>query len=200
MKTGKPDRRTEKTRQSIINALGELMQEKKYSTITIQEIIDRANVGRSTFYSHFETKDELLICCIENVFEMLNQHITDCVEQGKNQSRILPVAELFEHIMENTRLFKGVMSSESTDLLFHKIQLYWNIRIEKHLNAQLSNGVQPKVPLDILANHITCSMIELLKWWMNSNTHYTPQQMDQYFQELINPCIRSAISSNDIIS
>lgn len=68
MKSEKTDRRTEKTRQSLLLALSELMQEKKYSNITIQEIIDKANVGRSTFYAHFETKDDLLGCCMEHVF------------------------------------------------------------------------------------------------------------------------------------
>lgn len=189
MKADKPDRRTEKTRQAIYNALSDLMQEKKYNNITIQEIIDRANVGRSTFYSHFDTKDELLISNIENIFEMLNEHITGCVEQAGNQSRLLPVAELFEHIMENSRLVKGLMSAESADLLFDKIQTYWNKKIEKYLNAKLAEGKEPKVPIIIMTNHITSTAIELLKWWMNHNMPYTPQQMDQYFQELINPCI-----------
>lgn len=169
------------------------MQEKKYSNITIQEIIDRANVGRSTFYSHFDTKDELLISNIENIFEMLNEHITDYVEQAGNQSRLLPMTELFEHIMENSRLVKGLMSAESADLLFDKIQTFWNKKIEKYLNAKLSDGKEPKVPIIILTNHITSTSIELLKWWMNHNMPYTPQQMDQYFQELINPCIHSSL-------
>lgn len=199
MKTDKPDRRTEKTRQSIFNALSDLMQEKKYSNITIQEIIDRANVGRSTFYAHFDTKDELLSSCIENVFEMLNQHITDCIEQKETQTRFVPVAELFEHIMDNSRLVRGVMSAESADLLFDKIQSYWNKKIEKYLDAQLSEGKEPRIPLAILTNHITSTMIELLKWWMDHNTSYTPQEMDQYFQELINPCIQSAISSDEFM-
>lgn len=196
MKNIKPDRRTEKTRQSLLLALSDLMQEKKYSNITIQEIIDRANVGRSTFYAHFETKDELLSSCIENVFEMLNHHLADYVEQGGNQIRLIPVSELFEHVRENSRLLKGLMSAESMDLLLHKVQTYWNKRLEKYLIAQLSNHKEPKVPLDILANHITCTMIELLKWWINYNMPYTPQQMDQYFQSLINPCIPYPISNS----
>lgn len=194
MKNVKLDRRTEKTRQSLLLALSDLMQEKKYSNITIQEIIDRANVGRSTFYAHFETKDELLSSCMENIFEMLNHHITDHVEHHGNQIRLIPVTELFEHVRENSRLLKGLMSAESMDLLLRKVQSYWNKKIEKYLIAQLSDRKEPKVPLDILTNHITCTMIELLKWWINSNMPYTPQQMDQYFQSLIYPCIHAAIS------
>lgn len=199
MKMDKPDRRTEKTRQSLLFALSDLMQEKKYSNITIQEIIDRANVGRSTFYAHFETKDELLSSCMENVFEMLNHHITDYVEHVDSQTRFIPVSELFEHVSENSRLIKGLMSIESTELLLYKIQAYWNKRIERYLISLLPEHTKPKVPLEILTNHITCTMIELLKWWINCNMPYTPQQMDQYFQSLINPSIHSAISGDEII-
>lgn len=199
MKAEKPDRRTEKTRQSLLIALSDLMQEKKYSKITIQEIIDRANVGRSTFYAHFETKDELLSSYIENIFELLSQHISSCVEQDVSQIRFIPVAELFEHVMDNSRLIRGVMNTESADLLLRKIQSYWNRKIETYLKTQLYDSIVPRVPLDILTNHISCTMIELIKWWINSNTPYSPQQMDQYFQELIIPCIHSAISRDVII-
>lgn len=195
MKTDKPDRRTERTRKSILMALSDLLQEKKYSNITIQEIIDRANVGRSTFYAHFDTKDELLTSYIESIFEMLNKHIAGCVEQAGTQTRFIPVAELFEHVKENSRMIRGVMSTESADILIGKIQAYWNKKIEKHLAAQLPQGKEPVIPIAILTNHITSTMLELLKWWLNHNTPYTPQQMDSYFQQLINPCIYAALSN-----
>jgi AcrR family transcriptional regulator len=189
MKMNKPDRRTEKTRQSIYNALIDLMQEKKYSNITIQEIIDRANVGRSTFYSHFDTKDELLKSCIENVFELLNDHFIKYIEETGNQTRFVPIAELLAHIMANSRKIRGIMSTESADLVFDKFRSYWNIKIEKYLEGRLPKNKEPRVPLAILTNHITSTMIELFKWWLNHNTPYTPQQMDQYFQELIYPLL-----------
>jgi AcrR family transcriptional regulator len=194
MKADKLDRRTEKTRHSLLTALSDLMQEKKYSNITVQEIIDKANVGRSTFYAHFETKDELLSSCIETIFEMLNQPITGCVEQTGTETRLIPVAELFEHVKENSRLIKGLMVMESSEIPLHKIQFYWNKKIEEYLCTQLTNSKEPRVPLDVLTNHITFTLIDLLKWWVNCNMPYTPQQMDQYFHALINPCIQSAIS------
>jgi AcrR family transcriptional regulator len=152
-------------------------------------------VGRSTFYAHFETKDELLASRIEDVFEILNKHFTDSDEHSGNQERFIPVADFFEHIRENMRLVRGVMSVESADLLFNQIQSYWNRKIEKHLASHLPEGHEPGIPLVILANHITSTMIELMKWWMNHNTPYTPQQMDQYFQKLIHPCVLEAMSA-----
>lgn len=198
MKEMKPDRRTGKTRQSISHALSDLMQEKKYSNITIQDIIDRANVGRSTFYAHFTTKDELFNCCVENIFEFLNQNVADSIEYTEQRTRILPVAELFEHVKDNRRLIKGLMSVESAELL-SIIQSYWNKKIDQYLKTQLPDGREPKVPIHLLTNHISYTMIELLKWWVNNDTPYTSQQMDLYFQELINPCISSVLSDKDSV-
>jgi AcrR family transcriptional regulator len=198
MKEMKPDRRTGKTRQSIYHALSDLMQEKKYSNITIQDIIDRANVGRSTFYAHFSTKDELLHGCVENIFEFLNHNIAASVEYTEQKTRILPVAELFEHVKENKRLIKGLMSVESEEFL-RKIQSYWNKKIDQYLKPQIPDDREPKVPIHLLTNHISYTMIELLKWWVNNDTPYTAEQMDQYFQELINPCIASVLSDTDSV-
>lgn len=122
---------------------------------------------------------------------MLNQQITDCVEQADKQQRFVPVTELFEHVKDNSRLIKGLMSSDSTDLLLDKIKAYWNNKIEQYLKGQLSGHRKSMLPLTLLTNHITSTMFELLKWWINNNMPYSPQQMDEYFQALINPCIPS---------
>jgi AcrR family transcriptional regulator len=187
------DRRIGKTRQVIQDALFTLMQEKQYNKITIQEIIDRANVGRSTFYSHFETKDDLLLSCIEHLLVILNQYIVDYVEMDSENSRLLPVAELFEHIKENSRLLKGIIKAESSELFFDKIQSYWNKSIENYLVSKLSEGAKPRIPLNILTTHITSTLINLQKWWVNNRMPYTSAQMDTFFQELVNPCIDSAL-------
>ncbi len=193
MRNNETDRRTVKTRQAIGDALFSLMQEKQYNKITIQDIIDRANVGRSTFYSHFETKDELLLSSIEHLLEILNQYLMNYLDAEEDKPRLLPVVELFEHIKENSRLMKGLMKAESSDLFFNMAQIYWNNKIEEYMNAKIPQNTEPVIPIVILTNHITSTLINLLKWWVNNKMPYTSQQMDRYFQELINPCIDSVI-------
>lgn len=183
----KPDRRIEKTRTAIYQALNDLLQEKKYPNITVQEIIDRANVGRTTFYSHFVDKDELLSSCIENIFESFNGHRTGQVTP-EHESRIIPVAELFAHIQENSRSIVGVLMSESGELLLNKFQNYWNKKIEPYLLEHLSNE-KPKVPIDMLTSYITGTLTELIRWWIKTGEKYTPEQMEQYFLTLISPSI-----------
>lgn len=190
MKMVEQDRRIGKTREAIKDAMFSMLQEKQYSKITIQDIIDRANVGRSTFYSHFETKEDLLFCCIENQLEMLNQYIVDYIEREGNSPKLLSVVELFEHIKENNKIMKGLMKADSSDIFFEKVQAYWNSKIEENLKSKMSEDTVPRIPLVILANHISSTLIHLLKWWMNNKMPYTSAQMDQYFQELVNPVIR----------
>ncbi|HYF81830.1 MAG TPA: TetR/AcrR family transcriptional regulator [Clostridia bacterium] len=194
MKNSEQDRRTVKTRQAIHEALFSLMHEKRYNKITVQDIIDRANVGRSTFYSHFTTKDELFLSSTEHLLEMLNRYIMSYIENRGDKPRLIPVVELFEHIEENSRLIKGLIKADGAELFFNKVQSYWNKKIEEYFLSKLPEGKEPKVPIAILTNHISSTLINLLKWWVNNKMSYTPSQMDQYFQELINPCIDSIIS------
>jgi AcrR family transcriptional regulator len=193
MKNNQEDRRTVKTRQAIQEALFSLMHEKQYNKITIQDIIDRANVGRSTFYSHFETKDELFLSSTEHLLEVLNRYIMSYVENRNDEHRLIPVVELFDHIKENSRLIKGLIKADGAELFFNKAQSYWNRKIEEYLLLQLPEEKEPKVPVSILTNHISSTLINLLKWWVNNKMSYTPSQMDRYFQELVNPCIDSVM-------
>ena len=67
------DRRRQKTRKAVFAAFEELVSKKRYAQITVQDIIDRADIGRSTFYAHFETKDSVLDAICTDLFS----HIFD---------------------------------------------------------------------------------------------------------------------------
>lgn len=193
MKNNEFDRRVLKTRRAIDEAFSSLMQEKKYNEITIQDIIDRADIGRSTFYSHFATKDELLFSSVEELLEILNQYIKNYLEENENTVESIQVVEFFEHIQEHSKILKGLFKTEGADFFFEKVEAYWNGAMEGYLQTKLPEGKEPKVPIEILTNHISSTLINLLKWWVNNQMSYTPLQMEQYFRDLINPCIDSII-------
>lgn len=188
------DRRTRKTSKAIQEALFSLMTEKQYHKITIQDIIDRADVGRATFYSHYPTKDDLLIRCIEHLLVMVKDYVASYLEHEGDKSRILPVTGLFEHVKENSRIIKGLLNSDKSDLFFAEMQKYCNESIIIYFTNRNKNLYNLKVPETILANHISGTVINLLKWWIQSNMPFSPSEMDSYFQELINPCIDSVLS------
>lgn len=186
------DRRVMKTRQIIFEAFYSLMKEKQYEKITVQEIIDRANVGRSTFYSHFVTKDELLKSSIEHMLQKLNLHMTQAMGDDDGQ-RLIPVVEFFKHIKENSRLMKALVKGKSADLFVGKVQDYLNERIEVHVCSLLPKGKESSVPIPILTNYISSTLIFLLKWWLENKMQYTPTQMELYFHELVVPSVQAVL-------
>lgn len=195
MKNNALDRRRMKTREAIHEALYSLMMEMQYNKITIQDIIDRANVGRSTFYAHYQTKDELLIESITHLMDILNNYIISYVDYNGDTTRLIPVTELFGHIKENGKMMRGLIKSNSADLFIEKAQSYWNEKLKTYLSQKLVDGQEPCIPIEILVNHISSTLINLLKWWVENRMPYEPSAMDIYFQKLINPCIQSVINA-----
>jgi AcrR family transcriptional regulator len=175
----KPDRRIEKTQSAIFTAFFELMQKKRYSGITVQDIIDRANVGRTTFYAHFPTKDDLLFASVDHMLLSMSEFLSGDV--------FLPTKDIFTHVQENSSVLKGLMNSENSGLLFARFKSLWSGRVEEYLT---SNSLDEKtLPVQIIAYHIVSTFFELVKWWVNTDMSYTDEQMETYYRALILPCL-----------
>ena len=107
------DRRQRKTRAAIFKALQTLLEQKQYSAITVQEIIDEANIGRSTFYAHFETKDDLLRSLCDEIF----YHVfTDLLPQEEDALKIknleLKLGHILYHLKENQVNIRGILAAD----------------------------------------------------------------------------------------
>ena len=84
--------------------------------------------------------------------------------------------------------------SESGTALFEKLKNYWSVRIRPMIEAHIPAGQNPKIPADMLTNHVISTMIELAQFWIQDGLRHTPEQMEQYFIELIQP-VMSSVSS-----
>src|SRR5436309_3572432 len=104
----KPDRRVRRTRDSLGDALIELMHEQRFEEITVQHVLDRAGVSRSTFYTHYRDKDDLFLSDVEEFLERMAGWLSRNKEQSR---RVAPVRELFSHVGER-REFRGVLVME----------------------------------------------------------------------------------------
>lgn len=176
------DRRTRRTKNLIYNAFTELLLKEKYSKITIQEIIDLADIGRSTFYSHFETKDELLKSMCTNIFDEM--HTNYNTESTGNYKLLL--IDILYHIKKNERIIKGVFLSESGELFIKYFKNYFSNRIEQHLLAGYDEKIAG-IPKNFLVNHICGSFLEMVKWWISEDMKYTPEELTRYFISVIYP-------------
>ena len=102
------DARVRRTRDALGDALVALMQEKAFDTITVQDVLDRAKVGRSTFYSHFSDKDDLLMSDTEEFFESVAMLLS---VRGDTSDSVFPVREFFGHIIEAKQFVDALMSA-----------------------------------------------------------------------------------------
>ena len=178
----KNDRRSQRTRQAIGDALVELMTEKGYDAISIKDIIERANVGRSTFYSHYVDKDDLFVSQMDRVMDMLSHHPQ---ERG---NPFFPSLGLFQHIQEQWKFFKSHAWGTGFDVLTKRLQKALSEKIEQRLVA---GGQTFDVPVSIIANFLAGSFLSMLRWWMDNKMTYTPEQMDEMFRKLALPGIDS---------
>jgi AcrR family transcriptional regulator len=192
MRNQKEDRRSQRTRQMLHRALFELMSEKRYDSITVQDIIDRANVGRSTFYAHYQDKEDLAMSGLEHMLDRLSEDFGQGTSKGE---RIVYTVRLFQHVQEQQQLFKALVMGRGFDLFFEKGQAYLSKRIETQVRALLPKGQKSQVPLPIVSNHVAGALVTLLKWWLDNKLPYAPERMDEIFHQLVMPSIRSAIDS-----
>lgn len=186
------DRRTQKTRAAIFLAFNELLSKENYSKITVQEIIDQANIGRSTFYSHFETKDALLKAIWTDLFSHVfsaNLHVqTEHHPSSSEESTQKMVSHILYHLLENRKNISGILSCESADLFLRYFKEYLELLIRNQiLHGEGSFSVP--VPLDFLINYISGSFIEMVKWWFQNDAKQSPDELAQYFCAVIFPII-----------
>ncbi len=175
------DRRQTKTRKAVFQAFVELLEEKGYPAITIQDIIDRADIGRSTFYSHFETKDDLLNVLCENIFDhaFSRNHEKENTHDFTGRMDLKgELAHILYHLSDSQGYVKGIMASESGDVFmrYFKDHLREVFAREKH---PCSYGIPP----DYAVEHSVCWFAETVRWWMEADRveKYSPEEVVEFF-------------------
>lgn len=184
------DRRQKKTRTAIFRAFSDLLAKKSYSKITVQEIIDTADIGRTTFYAHFETKDYLLKELCTELFDHIIQSTADCTHtHGLYSDSDAPESvfcHLLQHLQENDNKILDLLSCESSELFLR----YFKDSLKQLLISQtpnLGNQEHNPIPKDFLTNHISSSFVDMVQWWIKGGRKETPEQLTAYFEAVIKP-------------
>ena len=178
------DRRQRKTREAIFKAFVGLLSQKDFAQITVGEIIERADIGRATFYAHFETKDFLLKELCEELFCHLfdsmgsggtdHRHIFEC---DAPQSAFL---HLLQHLKKNDNNILDLLSCKNNDLFLQ----YFKRDLQKLVISQLSLFEARKnecLPDAFWINHITSTFVETVKWWIENGMKESPETITEYF-------------------
>lgn len=188
MKQEKADRRSRRTHQMVSDAFIELLLEKPYDAITVQEILDRAGIGRTTFYAHYFDKKDALESTTEKMMEVFSQQITH-VEAG---SGILPVLAIFRHVRQHWQVFQALFSHGGL-VLWETGQATLSNAIEQALLSYLSAKRSPSITLSTVSRYLAGAFFNLLKGWLEDEEPDTPEQMDQIFQQLVMPGVWATV-------
>ena len=182
------DRRQRKTREAIFNAFTKLLSDKDFNQITVGEIIDEADIGRATFYSHFETKDFLLKeFCQElfcHIFDTDNnemhkhKHIFEC---NGSESVFL---HLFQHLQKNDNNILSLLSSQNNEIFLRYFRTNLENLIENHLNL-FEHRKKKNIPEKFWKNHIVSTFVETIRWWIENGMKESPEVINEYFFAIV---------------
>jgi AcrR family transcriptional regulator len=185
-----PDRRVKKTLQLLQNALIELIPEKGYDAVTIQEILDRADVGRSTFYAHFENKDE--------VFEQRNRQLIDrqAIEgRMKSEDQTTPNLpfKLLLFIEDNRYFFKALLGKQGKGLLNQPVYDYLFTQAHQHITLLIPGAESDARKLDIIVHYYVNAFVGVLIWWLEQDLPISSQELGDLLKQLTLPGLREVL-------
>ena len=185
------DRRVQRTRKLLRDALMELMLEKGYDAVTVQDIIDRANVGRSTFYAHFVDKQQLLLSGVEQLRESLAQEPRVALAaQGRPGAPMLGFSlPMFQHAQSNYRLYQALVVKGGSAMVEQFARSMLTGLVHDELAALVPPGASLPIPLDVVILYTVSAFMALLKWWLDQKMPCSAEEVDQMFRALTMPGI-----------
>ena len=199
MRMKQHDRRVERTRTALKQALYELIDEKGYDQVTVEEITERANLGRATFYLHYRDKEDLLL---EDVINLVDQMVEETTgmpwlrwRQAPDGSipmpnRPPPMVLVFQHVAENAEHYRIILRGQGSYTVGERlreiiIQAIKDVGLARSQEGFPEREIQ--VPLDVIANYYAGSVMGLVSWWLENEMPYSPEKMAEYFQRLFFP-------------
>jgi AcrR family transcriptional regulator len=181
----KVDRRVRRTRQLLRTALLDAILEKGYERVTVQDIIDRADVGRSTFYAHFRDKEDLLFYGLEELREAF-----DPASQDPARS---PTLKVFEHFQKSRAVWQVMAGRRGAESFIRYLHRLLGELMRSHLRTRAPHE-QTQVPLEAIVEFATSTLIGLgTRWWFEQGTPLSPRAMDQLYRRLTEPGIRAGL-------
>jgi AcrR family transcriptional regulator len=172
------ERRRLQTRKRLIETTLQLVLEKGYEAISIQDITDRADLGRGTFYIHFKDKGEVVWTAFRDLFQDLEQEAHQTLDRRVPQVEYYGLLNIFSHADKNRDLYRVVFGGQGSAMLTTRVQDF----LAKAFLVDIQNAPEPaevnfNIPNEIEAQILTGMISRLLFWWLETPNRYTPQQM-----------------------
>ncbi|HXD08457.1 MAG TPA: TetR/AcrR family transcriptional regulator [Anaerolineales bacterium] len=192
MEHASKDRRIRRSQQLLQNALLALLKEKRYEDISVQDIIERADVARSTFYVHYADKDELLTGPHGIFAENLDQQLT--AHSAQPGASAFSSRTWFHHIQAQGDILKVIAKDSAMELAMKTLRGMIHRSVQEGMQAHKQIAQDAHMPLTLLEDYVSDTLMTLIKWWFRDGMKKTPEQMDAIFQQLVMPGISAVLS------
>lgn len=190
-KSIKTDRRAVRSKRLIIGALRELILEKDYDKISVSDIVERADIGRATFYAHFEDKDHLGRFLFGQLLAQIEQEIEFSLAENttkyNDNQQLVPSLALFRIAEEKHRWFK--LNAKTPEIGLGMLIQPLIERLEDRLNALGLSESEDEIPRRFVATYLASALIALLTDWVISDMPESPEVMDERYQTLAAPTL-----------
>jgi AcrR family transcriptional regulator len=177
MSINQNDLRVIKTKRGLREAFLRLLLEKGYDAISIQDIATEAEAARVTFYRHYKNKEELLVDCIDVIYEDLAGHIKGASNEDFRQG-YSPMLAVYKQIQEDGKIYRLLSTSRAGQFLTNRLIQLFARRITKQIEAHFP-AEQLLAPVEIIAYHTASALVGLTNWWLENDMPYSPEYMAQ---------------------
>jgi AcrR family transcriptional regulator len=186
----RPDRRVNRTRRLLKEALTDLILEKGYERVTVRDVLDRADVGRSTFYAHFVDKDDLLMTILAD----LDVPAPDTSSWTQDDPAFGWTLELFRHFGSGKRLFKAVASSQASALAREETIRRLEVLAEAELSRLRAARKLDPFRLQMMTRFLVGTFMGFMEWWMREENDGVPAEVvDHAFRSLVLPGVSNVL-------
>jgi AcrR family transcriptional regulator len=192
----KLDPRVVRTRQQLRAALVSLIEERGFDALTVQDITDRAELNRATFYLHYRDKHDLLENSLRDAIDEL---MSDLGASPDEQRQLVgdesprPIKAVFEHVAQHAQFYRVMLSAEGVPAFSAGVRDYMAEITLRWLTALQPHPRQSRVPLEIVASSLSWSLLGVLIWWLEHDRPHPPDYMAEQFQLLITLDLRQVL-------
>lgn len=187
------DRRVQRTQQLLEAALLSLIKEKEFDLITVQEIIDRANVGRATFYAHYENKEDLIESGFEGLLATLRERQREARFRGGGvDDRLFAFSHhLLAHADEHRDIFPAMVSKRGGALIQQLLRQLLVKVVRDDLAAMMPKG--GPAPAEAVVQFIAGGLFGLIVWWLGGKRRLSVEAVDGLFRQLAIPATKAVV-------
>jgi AcrR family transcriptional regulator len=196
------DRRSRRTRRMLKEAFFALVLEKGYDGVTIEDITERADLGRTTFYLHYRDKEELLLESIDAIAEELIARLPpeawrindggdpdSSAEKHDGTTSIVfdAIHVVFQHAAENVHLYRVFLRGEGARQAQHRLHVIISQKAAELIKERVNAGdlsLEPNLPLDVFCSYFAGALLATITWWLETSAPYSPEQMADMFRRL----------------